>query len=68
MIAAGDFPWRDVSSADVRGLVLQGFSADEIAHIAGTSVEVGEARVAMALSHMRREDRRAMRVPRGTRG
>ena len=68
MIAAGDFPWRDVDRADVRGLVLQGFSAAEVAHISGTSIEVAQARVTSALADMRREERHALQVPRGTAG
>ena len=68
MTPSGDFPWRDVGRADVRGLVLQGFSAAEVAHIAGTSIEVAQARVTSALADMRREERRALQVPRGTAG
>ena len=68
MKAVGDFPWRDVSSADVRGLVLQGFSADEIAQIAGTSLDVAEARFARVLADLRREELGVLQVPRGTIG
>lgn len=37
----GDFPWRGMTSADVRVLALAGFNAHEVATVAGVPDDVG---------------------------